>query len=150
MRLFGAAICLLLILSWPALGQEAAETPEITDEGAGKIVLQLNKLEIGENACNTYVVVDNQTPHALKELKIDIYLFDKQGIVLQGVALQFTEVRAAGEMVVPFELAAVTCDEIGRVLLNKVLVCTDGSGASIDGCAGLLVASSLTGIPFEN
>ena len=145
------AACLPLVLAGPALGQDpAAEAPETADQAAGKIILQLNKLELGENACNAYMVVDNQSSEPLKELKIDIYLFDKQGIVLEGVALQFTEVRAEGEMVVPFELPAVACDEIGRVLLNKVLVCTDASGAAVDGCADLLVASSLTDAPFEN
>ena len=148
--LLRSTVCLLLVLVGPALGQDpAAEAPASADQAASQIMLQLNKLEPGEKACNAYMVVDNQRPEPLKELKIDIYLFDKQGIVLQGVALQFAEVRADGEKVVPFELPAVACDEIGRMLLNKVLVCTDASGAAVDGCADRLVASSLVDVPFE-
>lgn len=147
--LLRSAACLLLFLTGPALSQETDPAAEAT-ETAGTIMLQLNKLEPGENACNAYMVVDNQSPEPLTELKVDVYLFDKQGIVLQGVALQFADVGSEGEMVVPFELPAIACDEIGRVLLNKVLVCTDASGAAVEGCADLLVASSLAEVPFND
>jgi hypothetical protein len=136
----------------PSLSQEAApEAAEQTAEAAadGAIALELNKLLPAEDACHAYLVVDNQTPGLLKELRLDVYLFDKGGVILHGVALQFSDVGPGRTRVVPFELPDLSCADIDRVLLNKVLACTDASGAAVAGCADRLVLTSRAEASFE-
>jgi hypothetical protein len=149
------AICLPAFLVPPALSQDTpaeppAEPAQAAGAAQGKITLQLNKMEASDNACHAYIVVNNQSPEPLQELKVDVYLFDKQGVILQGIALQFTGVGSDKEMVVPFELPDVACEDVGRVLLNKLLTCTSAEGAPIPGCDELLAVGSLAPAPFEN
>ena len=151
---------ILLLAAGPAFGQETPAAPVNPDAPAaatgaaaagtpGTITLELNKLAASENVCQAYFVVDNQSPHRLQELKVDVYLFDKQDVVLRGVALPFADVRAGRTMVVPFELPDLPCGDIGRVLLNKVLVCTDASGAPVEACADMLAVNTRSDVAFE-
>jgi hypothetical protein len=143
----------LALAAVPSFGQEAAAPETAAPPAAatvdGSILLELNKLVPVEDACHAYVIVNNQRPEALKELKLDVYLFDKRDIIINGIALQFSDVGTGRTRVVPFELPDLSCDDIGRVLLNKVLACTDGSGAPISGCADGLRLSSRAEAKFE-
>jgi hypothetical protein len=125
----------------PSAGQSAA--------GGGSIALELNKLESVANACRGYFVVDNHTPETLKELQIDVFLFDKDGIILRRVALSFLDVRSGRTKVVLFDLADLSCGDIGRLLVNEVLACTDASGAAVPGCADRLAVTTRTDATFE-
>jgi hypothetical protein len=102
-----------------------------------------------ENACHAYFVLNNGTGEPLQELQTDVYLFDGEGVILRGVALQFTDIPADRSTVVPFELTDLDCGNIARVLLNKVLVCTGANGAPIDGCADRLAVSTRSPVAFE-
>jgi hypothetical protein len=154
--LLGSAAACLFFIAHTAAAQDAqqnvAAAPPNEASGAapGTIALELNKLVPADNACHAYILVQNQTPEPLNELKVDVYLFDKQEIILEGVALQFNDVPSERERVVPFELADLACDSIGRVLLNKVLVCTGSGGAPVEGCADRLVTSTRAEASFEH
>ena len=83
---------LVAFVAGPSFSQEApagpAEqtpaAPEASPDGA--ISLELNKLLPAEDACHAYLIVGNQTPELLKDLKLDVYLFDNAGVILHGVA----------------------------------------------------------------
>ena len=130
------------------LGQPAP-APSITTADTGRITLELNKLETEPNACRGYFVVDNGRADLLKELQIDVFLFDKQQIVLRRVALTFADVRSGREKVVLFDLADLNCGEVGRLLLNDVLACKNGKGTTIEGCADALTVSTRAEAAFE-
>ena len=126
--------------------EQAANDPEASPDG--EISLELNKLLPAEGACHAFLIVGNQTPDLLKELKLDVYLFDNSGVILHGVALQFSDVGPGRTRVVPFELPDLSCGDIDRVLLNKVLACTDATGAAVDGCADRLILTSRAAATF--
>jgi hypothetical protein len=126
-----------------APAETAAPQPE-----TGRISLELNKLTAAGNACQAFFIVDNQTPEALGELTVDIYLFDAEGVILRGLALQFADLRSGRATVVPFELPDLPCGNVSRVLLNNVLTCTDAQGAAVPGCAERIGVSTRTA-PFE-
>lgn len=155
-----AVAALLLVASSPALGQQgppatpdaavaAPASPAAAAPAGGGVTLELNKLSQVENACHAYVIVENATAEPLQDLTVDVYLFDRAGVILRGVALQFTDVRAGRPTVVPFELPDLPCGEISRVLLNKVLNCTKPDGSPVDGCADRLTVRTKADASFE-
>jgi hypothetical protein len=149
--LLGIAALLDLLIT-PAFSQDTSTSPTEPAQAtpAQAITLELNKLETRDGACTIYMVVNNQGSEALKELKLDVYLFDKQEVILQGLLFQFDNIGAERQSVVPFKLPEVGCDEIGRMLLNKVLVCNDSGGAPIEGCGDRLQLNSKSEVAFES
>lgn len=146
----------LFLFCGPALSQQAEPQPdsapaaaEAPQTAAGALTLELNKLMAVNSVCQAYFVVDNQTPQALKDLTVDTYLFDKGGVILRGLALQFTDVPSGKATVVPFELPDLPCADVARILLNKVTSCTAADGAAVEGCAELLKVSTRAEVTFE-
>lgn len=123
----------------------AAEAP---NQG-GRISVELNKLEPADNACRGYFVVGNDRPDPLKELQIEVVLFDQEGVVMRQVLLTFAGVRAGRTKVVLFDLPDLDCGDIGRLLLNEVLACTSADGSTIAGCGDLLAVSTRAAPAFE-
>jgi hypothetical protein len=148
------AAAISLLLASPAFSQDQ---PAATGEPAaataapaeGAITVELNKMVPVENACHIYFVVNNGGAEPLGELQVDVYLFDKQGVILRGVAFQFLDLRPARSRVAAFELPDLPCSDVGRVLLNKVLTCTDAAGAAIEGCGDRIAVSTRTEAAFE-
>jgi len=145
-----------LFLVFPALatGQEnpdpieapSSKPPSRTEEG---ITLELNKLLPTENACLAYFVVSNHRSEPLQELETDVYLFDKQDIAMRGVILRFADVGPGRTIVFPFELTELRCDDIARLIINRVLVCNSANGAPIEGCADDLSVNTRAEAVFE-
>ena len=155
-----AFAALLLAVSAPASGQQApaavadpqpaaAAAPGAAPSAEGGVTVELNKLTQVDNACHAYVIVDNRTPEPLGELTVDVYMFDKAGVILRGLALQFTDLRPARATVVPFELPDLPCGDISRVLLNKVLTCTKADGSPVEGCGDSLAVSTKAAAAFD-
>ena len=151
------AVACLALYAGPAVGQQqpaapAADAPPAAtaaDAASGTVTLELNKLMPAGDTCQIYFVVDNQTPQALQELTVDMYMFDEEGVILRGLALQFADLRARRETVVPFELPDLACGDISRVLLNNVLTCTNAEGAAVPACAEMVAVSTRADAAFE-
>lgn len=150
---FLSLVALLYIVPGSALAQ-AGGSPATVDAkpatgGDAGITIELNKLEEAQNACRGYFLVDNRTPDLLKELQIDVFLFDRQGVILRRVALSFLDVRSGRTKVVLFDLSGVACGDIGRLLVNEVLTCTSAGGPPIEGCADRLAVTTKAEAKFE-
>ncbi len=135
----------------PAAGGKAPPAAAAPAPAAGQpaIRLELNKLEPAEGGCHVYFVVENQTGDEVGELQTDVYLFDRQETVLRGLVLQFAGIAPQRTKVVPFELADLGCDAIGRVLLNQVVACTRPDASPLQGCAGRISVSSRANVEFS-
>jgi hypothetical protein len=118
-----------------ATGQTAAPAEK-------KITVELNKLESVPNACRGYFVIGNGTTDALKELRLDVFLFDKAGVILRRVGLNFTDIRPERSKVVLFDIPDVSCGDIGRLIVNDVLACNGSSGTPLPDCASLVTTST--------
>jgi hypothetical protein len=153
---------LLLLMPGSAFAQTAPETPnapapaaagaaEATEPraGDGSIRVELNKLESLENACRAYFVVQNRTPELITELRLIVYFFDKNDVILaSSLALPFNDVPAGRTRVALFEIPELACDNIGRVLVNQVLTCVNSKGA-VAGCAEMVATSTRTDAALE-
>ena len=136
-----ALIC-PLALAWPT-----ASLAQPQERPAG-IDIELNKLEAAGPACRGYFVITNGTADALKELRLDVFLFDRSGVIMRRAGLTFLDVRAERTKVVPFDFPDVSCAGVGRLTVNDVLACTAAAGTPIAGCADRIRASTRASAGF--
>jgi len=107
----------------------------------GRVGLELNKLEPANNACRSYVLLQNQTGAAFTSLKLDLVMFDAEGIVAKRLALETAPLPADKTSLKVFDISGMSCEQVGRILLNDVLECAGDAGAR-EGCLGLIDVSA--------
>lgn len=110
------------------------------------IVLELNRLEAREGACRAFFLVRNPGA-ALDELRVDLALFDRGGVITRRIVVDIGPVPAEKAQVKSFDVAGIACDAIGSVLLNDVTTCRIG-GEPRSNCLGSLSLASRAGIEF--
>ncbi|MFM9858696.1 Tat pathway signal protein [Pseudoxanthobacter sp. M-2] len=129
-----------------ASGANAASAASVAAD-VGPTV-ELNRLEDAGGGCRLTLVVANPGAQRFDELKLDLVLFDGDGIVARRLAVETGPVRANKTVVRLFEAADLPCAGIGRLLLNDVVACTGEDGA-IPGCVDRLTTASRAAVPFE-
>ena len=135
-----AAVATALVLAQAAL----AEEPKKTDQPAAadtSVSLELNKLEPSEKGCRAYVVVSNPSSTTYDAYKLDLVIFQSDGVIGRRFALDLAPLRPSKRTVKLFELDNTSCDNIGSFLVNDVLECRAGSGQVTDCLSGLKVSS---------
>jgi hypothetical protein len=124
-----AASCLLL--GAPA----SADKPSIS--------LELNKLESSGGNCRAYLMVNNESKTGFKALKLDLVLFQNDGVIGRRFAVDLAPVRPSKRSVKLFDIDGTSCDSIGSFLINDVLEC-EPETSEIDDCLAALNPSSLS------
>ena len=104
----------------------AAGTPD------GSVQVELNKLEPSNGDCRAYLVLENKSSSAFTVLKIDIVIFGTDGIVEKRLAVQTAPLPPSKTSLKVFDVGGLSCERIGRLLLNDVLECADVAGARED------------------
>ena len=110
-------------------------------------MIELNKLEPNNEACRAYLVLENRAPQAFEALKLDLVMFDPEGVVAKRLAVEAAPLPAGKTRLKVFDVSGLSCDRIGRTLLNDVLTCKDGAGARND-CLDLISTSARNGLSF--
>jgi hypothetical protein len=113
----------------PALGAESSLT------------IELNKLEPQKESCRAYVVVTNNGSTVYQALKLDLVLFQPDGVIGRRFALDLGPLKAQKRSVKLFDLDT-PCDQVGSLLINDVLEC-NGETGSIPNCLADITATSL-------
>ncbi|MGE0253434.1 MAG: Tat pathway signal sequence domain protein [Alphaproteobacteria bacterium] len=116
-RVLAAAACFALAAS-PAV--------------AAGVAVELNRLEPQGDDCRAYLVFENATKDAFSSLKLDLVLFDSDGVIARRLAVEGGPLAAGKTVVRLFDIAKLPCPRIGRVLLNDVLACSGPDGAGAD------------------
>jgi len=109
---------------------------------AGAIAVELNKLEPQKDNCRAYVVVTNNSSTAYRVLKLDLVLFQPDGVIGRRFALDLGPLNAQKRSVKLFDIDT-PCDQVGSLLINDVLECNGESG-SVPNCLADITATSLT------
>lgn len=109
--------------------KSAAVVPQSKD----RIAIELNKVEVLPNGCRTYLVIDNGGDAAYAALKLDLVLFQTDGVIGRRVALDLAPLRAKKRSVKLFDLDGTKCDDIASLLINDVMDCkvTPPGGAAV-------------------
>ncbi len=138
LSIVAAATALLMVE--PSFAQDTqAKTDQAPSDGA--ITLELNKLEASEKGCRAYVVVSNPSSTTYDAYKLDLVMFQTDGVIGRRFALDLAPLRPSKRTVKLFELDNASCDNIGSFLVNDVLECRTASGPATDCLAGLKVSS---------
>jgi hypothetical protein len=126
----------------------ALALPAPAGEGESHLGIELNMVESTEEGCRTLFVFDNRTGHQLNRFRVDLILFDPDGIYKKQLLLDMAPLYADKKTVASFLLDDAACSAIGSILVNDIPQCQDGVGHAID-CVALLEVSSRAEIPLE-
>ncbi len=113
----------------------------------GRIGVELNKLEAVGESCRAYLVLANGTGSVFKSLKLDLVMFDPDGIVQRRVAVEAAPLTAGKTTLKVFDIAKMSCASVGKVLLNSVMSCETAAGP-MDDCLANVSVSSRTKQPL--
>jgi hypothetical protein len=104
--------------------------------------IELNKLESSDKGCRAYMVVNNAGDTDYKSFKIDLVLFQTDGVIGRRFSIDLAPLRPQKKSVKLFEIDGIACDKIGSLLINDVMECKSASG-SLDACLQNLTTSTL-------
>ena len=140
MKNCGAVLLAALLGAGPALA-----APTTTAAG---LSLELNKLETVDKGCRAYMVINNASETGWQALKLDLVLFQPDGVIGKRIALDLAPVRAAKRSVKLFDFDGLTCDKIGSILVNDATECRTDAGP-IDDCLPGIAVSSLASVKLS-
>jgi hypothetical protein len=126
-----------LVVAAPAAGGDA-----------GHLGIELNLVESTAEGCRTLFVFDNRTGRQLNRFRVDLILFDPDGIYKKQLLLDMAPLYPDKKTVASFLLDDAACSSIGSILVNDIPQCQDGVGDAVD-CVALLQVTSRAGIPLE-
>ena len=109
---------------------------------AGALAVELNKLEPQKDSCRAYFGVTNNSSTVYQSLKLDLVLFQPDGVIGRRFALDLGPLRAQKRSVKLFDIDT-PCDQVGSLLINDVLEC-NGEAGSIPNCLADMTVTSLT------
>jgi hypothetical protein len=143
---FAAIVCAVALSAAGSTIADAADTPA-SSPSAGTS-LELNKLETTDKGCRAYVVVNNTSDVSYPAYKLDVILFQSDGVIGKRFALDLSPFKAQKKSVKLFDLDGVACDKIGSFLINEVMECKTDTGPSAD-CLQHLSTSTLTKVQIS-
>ncbi|MGH6942884.1 MAG: hypothetical protein ACREH6_01520 [Geminicoccaceae bacterium] len=116
--------------------------------GEGALGVELNKVEDTKDGCRSIFLFDNGTGHQLSRFRLDLILFDQDGVYSKQLLLDMAPLYVDKKTVASFVLDDTPCEKIGSILVNDVPACEDGAGAAVE-CVKLLEVNSRSNIPLE-
>ena len=126
----------------------AVADPQTNEPAAASVNIELNKLDPVEKGCRAYLVVNNATPTSYQSFKVDLVLFQADGVIGRRFSLELGPLRTKKKSVKLFDIDAITCDKIGSLLINDVLECKAESGPA-ENCLQNLTTSTLTKVELS-
>jgi hypothetical protein len=114
----------------------------------GELLIELNKLEDTDQGCRSLFLFDNATGHELHRFRVDLILFDQEGVYAKQVLLDMAPLSHDKKVMASFMLPDQECASIGSILINDLPQCENGSGAEVD-CVKFLQVRSRTDTPLE-
>ncbi|MCC7250821.1 hypothetical protein [Hyphomicrobium sp.] len=105
--------------------------------------VELNKLEPQGSGCRAYVVVQNDDDTAYTAFKLDLVLFQQDGVIGRRFAMDLAPLKAQKRTVKLFDLDNIACDKIGSFLINDVVECKAEAGP-VENCLAGVTVKSLT------
>ena len=124
-----------------------AAAPALVRAQSDALHIELNRLEEHGNGCRVHLVLENSSPRAYASYRLDLVVFSADGVIARRLALETAPLRANKTMVKEFELTDLTCEGVGRVLLNDVTSCSSDAGDR-DDCVTTTRVSSRASASF--
>jgi hypothetical protein len=112
------------------------------------LTVELNKLEPQGSGCRAYVVVQNDDDTSYTAFKLDLVLFQSDGVIGRRFAMDLAPLKAKKRTVKLFDLDNTPCDKIGSFLINDVVECTGETGP-VENCLAGVTVKSLAGAELQ-
>ena len=112
-----SCLAALLAAVWSA-GASAQSAPE-----AG-LSLELNRIDGIDGACRLTFLAENRLGADVEALTLETVLIDTAGVVERLTLFEFGALPDGVPRVRQFDVAGLTCETLGRVLVNGVAECT--------------------------
>ncbi len=104
--------------------------------------IELNTVEDNGGSCLASFVVRNGLGHTLDRFSMDLFVFDRDGVIARQVLLDLAPLRNDKTTVARFSLIKRACADVGRILINDIPSCRSAAtGEELDCLAGLAVSS---------
>lgn len=111
------------------------------------LAVELNKLETYDKGCRAYVVINNGADTGYQSVKLDLVLFQPDGVIARRFAVDLAPLKAAKKSVKLFDIENLACDKISSVLVNDVMECKSEQGPVAD-CLARMTLTSVAGAPL--
>ena len=119
---------------WRALVMCCALVPTVA-HAEDMARLELNAVENADNRCRLTFLIENKTTHSIDSLKLDLALFNPEGVIQRRMVTEMGPVRGTRTNVRTFPTES-DCGQIGAILVNDVAACSAGDAAEcMDGLA---------------
>jgi hypothetical protein len=141
-RALAIAVCAAVSGAGAAAAQDDPKA-----EDAPAIEVELNKLEPQDKSCRAYVVVNNKSQDDYTAYKLDLVMFQPDGVIGRRFAVDLAPIRPGKRTVKLFDIDNLKCDEVGSFLINDVVECAAG-GSSPDNCLARIAVSSRAKVEF--
>jgi hypothetical protein len=137
------AIALPMTILANAATAEPASPAEATST-----TIELNKLEPADKGCRAYMVVNNAMDTTYQSFKIDLVLFQTDGVIGRRFSIELAPLRPKKKSVKLFEIDGIACDKIGSLLINDVMECKADAGP-VPNCLDSLKTTTLTNVQLS-
>ena len=105
--------------------------------------IELNRLEaVGPSVCRMYLLAKNTSSEAYRSLKLDLFTFGGDGVILKRAAVEVGPLAARKTQVKMFDFAGAPCPGVSRVLLNDVVSCAREPASSAEDCLAAIETRS--------
>ncbi len=100
---------------------------------AGRVSIELNKLEQEGADCESYLVIRNPDGPSYSEFDMEVLVFDTDGIIQKRLAVNLAPVKKGRTTVYIAALADLQCETVGEILVNGFFGCM-ADGAAVTDC----------------
>ena len=94
------------------------------------------------------MVVNNSSETAYQSFKIDLVLFQTDGVIGKRFSIDLAPLKPKKKSVKLFEIDGIQCDKIGSLLINDVMECKADAGP-VPNCLDSLKTSTLTNVQLS-
>lgn len=131
------AVCLSCIF--------AAVVPALALAADENVRVELNAAQPSEGRCLLTFVAENKVQANLDVLKLDLVVFNTEGVIQRRLLAEMGPLRGGKTMVRTYPVD-IDCPQIGSLLVNEIAACTPGER---DACLdGLGLASRVAAVRF--
>ncbi|MDG4649655.1 hypothetical protein P6F26_14515 [Roseibacterium sp. SDUM158017] len=111
-----------LVFAMSAAAMSAAAVSAQEAPGPG-VSVELNRIDQLDGACRLTFMVENGLGADLAALSLETVLIDAGGVVERLTLFEFGALPAGTPRVRQFDIPGLSCDALGRVLINGVAEC---------------------------
>jgi hypothetical protein len=111
----------------------------------GRLVVELNKLEEGENGgCQAFFLFRNGTGLTLEAFEMSLAVLDREGVIDRLLTIDAAPLPAARTTLKLFEIPDLGCAAISEILLHEIAACRPQNAEPID-CFSVVDLASRAG-----